>query len=58
MADDIPNYNEAAQVFSAKAFQTQGRSLQSFIASLAVAGLIFAIEVFLFVLFRRKWPQI
>lgn len=52
------DHNGAAQILHAKASTTQGRSLQSFLASLSVAGLIFIFEISLFVVSRRKWPQV
>ena len=48
----------AAALLNAKAQNTQGRSLQSFLASLAVAGAIFVVEILLFLLLRAKLPQL
>ena len=55
MAD---TFNGAAQVLHAKAAKTQGRSLQSFLASLVLAAIIFLVELLLFFIFRRTWPEI
>ena len=52
------NEQPAAAVFNAKAQHTQGRSLQSFLASLTAAGAIFGVEILLFLLLRTKLPGI
>lgn len=52
------NEQLAAAVFNAKAQHTQGRSLQSFLASLTAAGAIFGVEILLFLLLRTKLPGI
>jgi len=48
----------AAALFNAKTPHTEGKSLQSFLASLSVGGLIFTVEIFLFFLLRYRLPQI
>ena len=51
-------HQTAVAVLSAKAEKTQGRSLQSFLASLAAAGAIFSVEIVIFLLLRGKWPRV
>lgn len=51
-------HQPASAIFKAKAQHTQGRSLQSLLASLAVAGAIFGGEILLFLLLRAKLPRI
>jgi len=52
------NEQPAAAVLNAKAQHTQGKSLQSFLASLAVAGATFGTEILLFLLLRAKLPGV
>ena len=47
-----------AEISAARVPTSQGKSLPSFLASLSVAGGIFAIEIILFLILRIKMPQI
>ena len=48
----------AAAVLNAKAPKSEGKSLESFLASLAVASAIFLIEIALYVFLRIRIPEL
>lgn len=48
----------ATAVFKAKAAKSQGVSLESFLASLIVAGTVFLLELLVYAWLRARLPQI
>jgi hypothetical protein len=59
-ASDSPSNAQqpAAVVLAAKSVTTEGRSLQSFLASLAIAGAIFLVETLGWAVIRVKAPNV
>ena len=53
-----PQQQPGSALFEAKSPRTEGKSLQAFLASLTVGGLIFIIEILLFILLRQRLPEI
>ena len=55
---NIARGQPAAAVLNAKASKSEGKSLESFLASLAVASTIFLLEIALYIWLRIRLPDL
>ena len=55
---DLATVNHAVDEAAGKAQQSQGRSVQSFVASLAAAATILGVAVVFFVMLKDRLPRI
>jgi len=53
-----PSGQTVAAILGAKAPSGEGKSLEAFLASLAVAGGTFALEILIYLWFRTRLPDI
>ena len=54
----VPAANQPAAILEAKASKSQGRSLESFLASLTAAGIVIILELLLYIWLRYRLPSL